>query len=864
MVKLTYSSDISDSVGVGGEIVKSSSDLKKQASTIFDCEYDALKPPEGKTGIHLVALGEMETYGFNRNADGWKKSDCKNRCDTFVKHGHVYQHHRNTDPKKAIGEIKAAAYNPEMGRIELYIWADNEKAHDHLERLEKTGEVPFSMAARVLSDTCFPKGTFVLTEIGYQKIEEISIGDRVITDTGTICEVVATSVRQTSKLTRVNVSGFPLDIECTPNHPFKVVKSSKILSCRGSANGKKRRHTFGNSGTCVCCHKAVDVSSEWVQASEIADDDYLKIKVPQSSSSDSVGTSFAYLSGQYVGDGSFLAVRRGHNRAGEKRIIGLEICASAASDDAGIITKIANVVSSVTGKEVRVHPESYGRKAYGVVVHDQLVANRICSLFGSGSRTKYISPEVESWSKREKAAFVAGLIDSDGCVTASKHTVRIVSVNRGLALSIQRICWSLGIRATCYIAQSDESIHGVFGSKGPCYGVQFSEFIPEFFEYCDKLSRYPWLKDAKTCGSTILMADGYVYLRVRGTHTFDSDSIDVYNIEVEKDHTYNAEGADVHNCSICGATRKGPGDKNECDHIKYELGKIAEDGKFTGMINNDPVWFDISFVGRPADRIAWNLKTASGLIDSVKAAEYEGVVLPDDIAIESKGGLRKQALVKDLASVYSNMVGWLKSASCKTHDEKYLFEMRKLASLRVPDGILSNLRSYSPRDTFEALADAGVVLDTRSFFKYAMGQEYATVEPYVAEIEKAAGLILKQAAEGSCATLCNSTEFDPYPSDDFRRKPLPGVLVAKLAEYGMDNPDSKILDVTLSGETPRFRVDESDEKGVSSSVSTKLAEKYVAYKLAAIDAVLNSRYGVNRNKNHLAAISAAQDLKQGE
>ena len=470
MVKLTYSSDISDSVGVGGEIVKSSSDLKKQASTIFDCEYDDLKPPEGKTGIHLVALGEMETYGFNRNADGWKKSDCKNRCDTFVKHGHVYQHHRNTDPRKSIGEIKAAAYNPDMGRIELYIWADNEKAKDHLERLEKTGEVPFSMAAKVPNDTC----------------------------------------------------------------------------------------------------------------------------------------------------------------------------------------------------------------------------------------------------------------------------------------------------------------------------------------------------------------------------------------------------------SICGATRKGPGDKNECDHIKYELGKIAEDGKFTGMINNDPVWFDISFVGRPADRIAWNLKTASGLIDSVKAAEYEGVVLPDDIAIESKEGLRKQALVKDLASGYSNMVGWLKSASCKTHDEKYLFEMRKLASLRVPDGILSTLRAYSPRDTFEALADAGVVLDARSFFKYAMGQEYATVEPYVTEVEKAAGFVLKQAAEGSCAALCNSTEFDPYPSDDFRRKPLPGVLVAKLAEYGMDNPDSKILDVTLSGETPRFRVDEFDEKGVSSSVSTKLAEKYVAYKLAAIDAVLNSRYGVNRNKNHLAAISAAQDLKQGE
>ena len=69
MIKVTHSSDISATVGVGGEIVKSSSDLQKQASTIFRCEYDALKPPKGKTGIHLVALGDSEAYPMNRNGD---------------------------------------------------------------------------------------------------------------------------------------------------------------------------------------------------------------------------------------------------------------------------------------------------------------------------------------------------------------------------------------------------------------------------------------------------------------------------------------------------------------------------------------------------------------------------------------------------------------------------------------------------------------------------------------------------------------------------------------------------------------------------------------------------------------------------
>lgn len=471
MVKLTYSYDISDSVGVGGEIVKSASEIKKQASTIFNKEYDELKPPEGKTGIHLVALGDMETYGFNRNADGFKQADCRDRCDTFVKHGHVYQHHRNKDPEKALGEIKCAAYNPDMHRVELYIWADNEKAHDHLERLEKTGEVSFSMACTVPSDTC----------------------------------------------------------------------------------------------------------------------------------------------------------------------------------------------------------------------------------------------------------------------------------------------------------------------------------------------------------------------------------------------------------SLCGATRKGPGDENECEHIKYQLGKIAEDGKFIGMINNEPKWFDISFVGRPADRIAWSLKTASGLNDSIKQAEYEGVVAPDELTITSDRAMRKLALMKDMAEISNRMRGWMKTASFESTEDRRLFEMRKLAALSLPDSILDHLREYSPKDAFGALADAGVVLDVPSFFKYAMGPEYKAAKPYIAEIEKAASTMISDAVrDGRCSEFCNSSEFDPYDANDFRRRPASPAFLTKLAAYGCDDSASKIMDITLSGKTPNFAVDAKQGNGVISTVSTKLAEKYVTYKLAAVDAVLNSHYGVNRNKNILAAISAAQDLKLGE
>ena len=485
MVKITYSDDINRTCGAGGEIVKSASELGKQASTIFKCEYGALKPPKGMTGIHLVALGDYEHYGVNRNGDAFKKEACQKYYNTFVKNGHVFEHHRNKDPKKAIGQIKAAAYNEPMGRIELYIWADNEKAHDHLERLEKTGETCFSMACKI---------------------------------------------------------------------PYDV-------------------------------------------------------------------------------------------------------------------------------------------------------------------------------------------------------------------------------------------------------------------------------------------------------------------------------------CMICGARRKAPGDENECDHVKYELGKMAEDGKIVGTFNPDPTWFDISFVGRPADRIAWSLKTAScSPIDSAKEAEYEGVVVPDDLAIESPSASRKLGYMRKLADMhreYREILG--RNPSFRTPRDLYMLELSKLASCRLDDATLDSLRSIDPSDAFSAMGDAGIVLDPRSFFKYALGPDYGKAEEATKAAEFAVEGVIDRAVEsGSCSGLCNSTEFDARDRYDIFRRDAPYSMMSKLAEAGFLDEYSIREKAVCSGDSPLLSVrrdnhiDGNTMKMLNSEVSVKLAEEYVKYKLSAIDAVMNGRpvsAGADglfsRNEDNVAAVSAAQDTAIG-
>ena len=157
MVKLIESSQFADVPDIGAKFAEFDSPaMAKEAETIFGRSYDSLKPTDDKyVGIHLTALGDEETYGPNRNGDAFPKEACVRYHDTFVKHGHVFSHHHNDAEKDEIlGAIKASAYNEKMARVELFIWADKEKAKEGLDTLEKTGECAFSMACRVPWDEC--------------------------------------------------------------------------------------------------------------------------------------------------------------------------------------------------------------------------------------------------------------------------------------------------------------------------------------------------------------------------------------------------------------------------------------------------------------------------------------------------------------------------------------------------------------------------------------------------------------------------------------------------------------------------------------------------------------------------------------
>lgn len=855
MIKVTHSSDISATVGVGGEIVKSSSDLKKQASTIFRCEYDALKPPKGKTGIHLVALGDSEAYPMNRNGDLFTKEACIKYHQTFVKHGHVFQHHRNKDPKKAIGTIKAAAYNPAMHRIELYIWADNEKAKDHLERLEKTGEVPFSMA-------CFRAGTPILTKDGFKPVEAIRGGDEVLTHTGKWKPVIRTMSRKSPDYCELSfVSWGSRTLEVTGNHRVLAASFDDL-------ERKFRKDRIAHPGHAwKRRHRAIlHTTAKWKEVRDLSSYDYLCVPIVRPiGKSDEESVKWARLFGYYTAEGSM----RGH---GDKDL-NVDITCNVNDCFVDEIETLAKWTS------VSKNAHRLSDKCVVISCFGKEPCNRIFKSCGRKCENKRIPAEIRNGTYDEKFNFAAAWFNGDGW--QDKNGLHWSIKSDTLSTDLQMLLASVNVPSSCDRIKHPE-VRGFVRSKGAVEHV-----VSISNEYSDLFVGISKAVHKSVCGGSKLrtfISGNYLMVPVKGVKKIEKATV-VYNLSVKDDESYTAFGLAVHNCtvpndrcSVCGNIRTKPGGSDECAHIRDHLGKIAEDGTQIGTYNDKPRWFDISFVGRPADRIAWNLKVASALpeelttMSSVKRAEVEGYTLPDDLAITSERARRKLDVLQKLASAYAQCASWLSGETKPANGrERFTFELRKLAGARLDDATLARLRELNPGNAFAALGDAGIVLDAPSFFKYAFGPDYGQVEKYLPFVAKAASAVVREAVEtATCAALCNDGRYDACPLGRFGRPDLTlrSQLAKSAAAYGFGTSDAitGILETMACGAEPAFAPNGTEKTaevcGVDLDVATKLARKYAMYKLAGLCAVLDGPCGPSLREDDVIFVSAAQDLKE--
>lgn len=131
--------------------------------------FKTITPVPGHSIVYVLALGSWESYGENRNGDGFPEFPYREDATppaiapedvltqhykTFETFGYNYRHHVNKDPEKAVGKVMKAFWNPTMHRVELLIDLDNAKAPDLAERIASGEFPPVSMGTRVKYDVC--------------------------------------------------------------------------------------------------------------------------------------------------------------------------------------------------------------------------------------------------------------------------------------------------------------------------------------------------------------------------------------------------------------------------------------------------------------------------------------------------------------------------------------------------------------------------------------------------------------------------------------------------------------------------------------------------------------------------------------
>jgi len=129
------------------------------------------EPVDGKRLLLVHGLGSEESWGFNRNGDGFPEEmevDGQKQATlvnddpsknwgyhTFAKNAHTFRDHKNHDPKLSIGgKVVCAAWNPEMHRVELIIPVSERSAPDVVDAIDRNEKIAVSMGTKVPYDVC--------------------------------------------------------------------------------------------------------------------------------------------------------------------------------------------------------------------------------------------------------------------------------------------------------------------------------------------------------------------------------------------------------------------------------------------------------------------------------------------------------------------------------------------------------------------------------------------------------------------------------------------------------------------------------------------------------------------------------------
>lgn len=412
----------------------------------------------------------------------------------------------STGIEAAIGRHVDVAINHDRDAVSLHAVNHPQTRHHiadvfEVDPLEVTQGRPVGLLWA--SPDCFPAGTLVLTNHGYQAIESIAIGDQVLTHRGRWCRVTETS-RSMRPILSIRGHGHP-GLRVSPEHPFYV-------RTRPSA------------------------AAEWLPASGVGKGLYWatpskfpKADVPPVSGRGmSITPSLLWLAGRYAGDGW---TRLTDSRA--------ELVITCGAKEAESLRQVLQTAWPRQGKRAKTNElawhERTTRTAVQFSINHQGLVQWLREHFGHRAECKMIPSWALGIAPELREALLSGYLSADGSRTPTFYEATTVS--KAMAFSVKALANSLGHTVAVYTGRNSEIIEGRKVNARPYWRLRWRHSVDKAHCQTFRHGHLEWTP-----------------VRERG----EPEGVEeVFNIGVEEDESYVVEGIVVHNCKHFSKAKGG-------------------------------------------------------------------------------------------------------------------------------------------------------------------------------------------------------------------------------------------------------------------------------------------------------------------
>lgn len=738
--------------------------IKSAASDTFTA--DLLKehmPDKDHYMLHLVAMGDMETYSANKNGDGFPKAALEKYHPTFVSDGCYFREHRNRCKEtQGIGTIKASAFNKKMRRVELIVHGNKKKSEKEYEMAKAGKALSFSMS-------CFPAGTSVMLENSEEKnIEDIKVGDKVLTHKGNVCAVSHIMNRHfTGTATKIRAYGLPEPIICTQDHGIWTrPKMSKDAPCPVCGKKFKVLKAHLRSKKDAQHVNALNNYSKYTEgfmgAGLLNIGDYVRTAFNTPKEEAPAVESFKpRLLGFYLAEGSLSVIDKKYKvqdgTVKHYKDYRTEFCFNI--NETSFVEEVKDLVCQFTGK--RPSSFDYSSEHRTIIrVHSKELHDWLLLHGGKYSDKKVMSPSVMAWNRNDLKSVMEAWIDGDGTWHKTNEVLCATTVSRRMVWQFLEIAARNGIcaRLTSFlskVANRKRSYIIYFNLDGDKLNV--SKIPSSWAPSEGKIRSYGHLKHqtegaltkhlVKCSNPQFYIENGFIYRKIRTIENLFLDE-PVYDLTVPGDHGFQVHGYGVSNCrvpydecSCCGNKATSP--KNYCEHLKSAmLQYIPEFKKYAFAINDHPKFFDISVVEKPADRIAHYLSYAfpdgekrasfNGVITGSDWAAYEGVTLPNLSKAENWAPAQIDLLEK-LASAEDYLENTLTTKHAHLTDNKAAFAKNVAINAfdsgdDLSDSEIDKLRSLEVGTMCRELSKRAAILPFNTFVAYSTNTKISDVK----------------------------------------------------------------------------------------------------------------------------------------